>query len=94
MQGLCNYLYKFNIKAYKMKGLSILFGVTVSVVALGAVDDRFKLQSGQTKNYKICICCFSAKHIALRSMSKAGLDWNRDNYSEWSDMSICRLLFQ
>jgi len=27
---------------------------------------------GQTKNYQIDICCFSAKHAALRRKSK---DW-------------------
>ena len=91
MQGLCNYLYKFRIKVSKMKGLSILFGVTVSVVALGTVDNRFKLHSGQTKNYQICVCCFSAKHKALRSKSKDWLYWTRDN--EWNDISTCRLLF-
>jgi hypothetical protein len=28
---------------------------------------------GQTKDYKIGICCFSAKDAALRSKSKKGL---------------------
>jgi hypothetical protein len=34
--------------------------------------NRFESQSGQTKDYKIGICCFSAKHVALKRMSK---DW-------------------
>ena len=40
------------------------------------------------------VFCFSAKHAALRSKSKEWLAWNRDNVSEWSDMSTRRLLFQ
>ena len=33
----------------------------VSVLASSAVDRGFEPQSGQTKVYKIGICCFSAK---------------------------------
>jgi len=50
--------------------------------------------SGQTKDYKIGICCFSAKHEALRRKSKDWLAQNQDNVSEWGDMSIRGLLFQ
>ena len=66
----------------------------VSVVASSAVDCGFKPWSGQTKDYKIGICCFSAKLPALRRKSKDWLAWNQDNVSEWGNMSICRLLFQ
>jgi hypothetical protein len=48
---------------------------------------------GQTKDYKIGMCCFSAKHAALRRKSKGWLSRNQNNVSEWSDMSIRRLLF-
>ena len=50
-------------------------------------------QSDQTKNYKIDIYCFSAKHAALRSKSK---DWllRNQNVSDSSDMSTSGLLFQ
>ena len=68
--------------------------VMVSVLKSSAVDRGFNPQSGQTKDYEIGICCFSAKHVALRRKSKDWLAWNRDNVSEWSDMSIRRLLFQ
>jgi hypothetical protein len=44
----------------------------VSGLASSAVDRGFDPRSGQTKDYKIGICCFSAKHTALRSKSK---DW-------------------
>ena len=69
-------------------------GIMVRVVASSAVDRGFEPRSGQTKDYKICICCFSPKHAALRRKSK---DWparNQSNVSEWSDMSTRRLLFQ
>jgi hypothetical protein len=51
-------------------------------------------RSGQTKDYKIGICCFSAKHAALKGKSKDGLARNQDNVSEWGNMSIRGLLFQ
>jgi hypothetical protein len=38
----------------------------VSVLASSAVDREFETRSGQTKDNKIGICCFSAKHAALR----------------------------
>ena len=50
--------------------------------------------SGQFKDYMIGICCFSAKHAALRSKNKDWLTRNQDNVSEWADMSIRGLLFQ
>jgi hypothetical protein len=69
-------------------------GVMVSVLVSIAVDRGFKPQSGQTKDYNNGICCFSANHAALRRKSKDLLARNQDNVSEWSDMSIRRLLFQ
>ena len=57
------------------------------VLATSALDREFEPRSEQTKDYKIGMCCFSAKHA----------DWlarNRDNVSEWGDMSIRGLLFQ
>ena len=66
----------------------------VSVLASSAVDRGCVPQLGQTKDYKIGICCFLAKPAALRSKSKDWLVRNRDNVSEWGDMSIRGLLFQ
>ena len=54
----------------------------------------FEPRSGQTKDYKIDICCFSAKHAALMRKSKDWLVRNQDNVSEWSDMSMHGLLVQ
>jgi hypothetical protein len=66
----------------------------VSVLASSVVDHGFKPPSGQTKGYTIGICCFSAKHAALRKKSKDWLVWNQDNVYRWVDMSIGGLLFQ
>jgi hypothetical protein len=66
----------------------------VSLLTSSVVDRGFELRSGQTKDYKIGICCFSAKHAALRSKSKDWLAQNPNNVSEWGDMSTRRLLFQ
>jgi hypothetical protein len=66
----------------------------ISVLASSTVDRGFEPRSGQTKDYKIGICCFSAKHAALRSKNKDWLAQNQNNVFEWSDMSICGLLFQ
>jgi predicted LPLAT superfamily acyltransferase len=54
----------------------------------------FEHRSGQTKDYKIGIGYFSAKHEALRRNSKDWFARNQDNVSEWGDMSIHGLLFQ
>jgi hypothetical protein len=65
-----------------------------SVLASSEVDRWFEPRSGQTKDYKIGMCCFSAKHVALRRKSKDWLARNQNNVSEWGDMSIGGLLFQ
>ena len=61
----------------------------VSVFVSSAVGREFEPRSGLTKDYKIGMCCFSAKHVALRSKSKDWLARNQNNMSEWSE-----LLFQ
>jgi hypothetical protein len=66
----------------------------VSVLASGAVDRDFEPRSGQTKDYEIGICCFSAKHAALKRKSKDWLARNQNNVSPWGYMSIHGLLFQ
>jgi hypothetical protein len=67
-------------------------GVMVSLLASSVVDRGFEPWSGQTKDYIIGICCFSARHAALRSKSKDWLAWNKNNVSDWGDMSIHRLV--
>jgi hypothetical protein len=72
----------------------LISGVMVGVLASSVVDRGFEPRSGQTKDYRIGICCFSTKYAALRRKSKDWLARNQNNVSEWSDMSIRGLLFQ
>ena len=77
-----------------IKLLNRIGGVMVSVLDSSVVDRGFEPRSGQTKDYKeIGMCCFSAKHAALRRKSKDWLARNQDSISELGDMSIRRLLF-
>ena len=46
------------------------------------VDCGSEPRLGKTKYYKIGICCFSAKHAALRRNSKNWLSRNQNNVSE------------
>ena len=64
-------------------------GVIVSL--LGSIVVDYVSGPGQIKlkTIMIGICCFSAKHAALRRKSKDWLAWNQNNVSEWSG-----LLFQ
>jgi hypothetical protein len=57
-------------------------GVMVSVLTSSTVDRGFKPRSGQTKDYKIGICCFSVKHAELRRKSKDWLVQNQNDVSE------------
>ena len=66
----------------------------VSVLASSAVDRGFEPRSGQTRELKFGICCFSANHATLRRKSKDWLARNQDNVFEWGDMTIRGLLFQ
>jgi hypothetical protein len=66
----------------------------VGKLASSAIDRGFKPRSGQTKDFSIGICCFFAKHAALRRKSKYWLARNQNNVYEWGDMSIRGLLFQ
>ena len=62
--------------------LNRISGVMVSLLASVAVNCGSEPQSGQNKDYKIGICCFSAKHVALRRKIKDGLTRIQDNVSE------------
>ena len=66
----------------------LIGGVIVSVLASSGVDRGFEFRSNQIKDYKIGICCFSAKHAVLRRKNKDWLARNRDNMSGMGDMSI------
>ena len=64
-----------------MTWLTVIGSVMISVLASSAVDRGFEPRSGQTKDYTIGICCFSAKHVALRSKSTDWLTRNQNNVS-------------
>ena len=74
--------------------LNRIGGVMVSASSSSAVYRGLESRSGQTKDYKMGMCCFSAKHVAIRRKSKDWLARNQNNVSEWSDMSNSGLLFQ
>ena len=65
----------------------------VSVLASSVVDREFEPRSNQTKDCTIGICCFSAKHAALRR-KKTRLARNQNNVSEWGAIFIRGLLLQ
>jgi hypothetical protein len=83
-----------SIAFYIICRVNCISGVMVRFLVSSAVDCWFEPWSGQTKEYKIYICCFSAKHAAFRRKSKDWLAQNQDNVSKCSDMSIRGLLFQ
>ena len=56
--------------------------VMVSVLTSRTVDRGFEPWLGQTKDYKIGIYCFSARHAALRRKGKDWLARNHDNVPE------------
>ena len=56
----------------------------VGMLSLSEVDRGFQPGSGQTKDYKIGICYFSAKNTALRRKGKDWLAGNKNIVSEWS----------
>ena len=68
-------------------------GVMVSMLSSSVVDCGFEPRLSQTKDNKIGICYFTTKETTLRRKSKYRLARNKDNVSEWSNMSICGLLF-
>jgi hypothetical protein len=60
--------------------------VMISMLVSSVVDHGFKPRSGQTKDYNIGFCCFSAKHAVLRRKSKDWLAWNHDNVYKWDNL--------
>ena len=80
---------KYTLYAYCVSTIMCIIsncigGVMVSVLASSVVDLGFEPQSGQTKDNKIGICCFSAMHAALRRKSKDMLAQTQNNVSEWA----------
>jgi hypothetical protein len=48
----------------------------LDVLASSAEDRGFEYWLDKTKDFKYGICCFSAKHVALRKINKGWLAWN------------------
>ena len=84
----------FNLKGMHQHSRNRIGGVMVSMLASSVVDHGFEPRLGQTTDYKIDICCFSAKHAALRRKSKDWLAKNHNNVFELSDISTSGLLLQ
>ena len=66
----------------------------ISMLASSVIDLGFEPLFGQTRLSKIVICCFAAKYATLRRKSKYWFARNKDNVSDWGDISIRGLLFQ
>jgi hypothetical protein len=75
------------ISQYAHNVVNRIDGVMGSVLDSSAVDHRFEPRSGHIKDYRIGMCCFSAKSAALRWKSKVWLARNQNNMSELSDIS-------
>jgi hypothetical protein len=89
-----NWLIKLikQINKNKTKIGNRIGSVMVSVLASIAIECGYDPRSDQTKEYKIGICCFSAKNASLRRKSKDWMARNQNNVSEWSDISTRWLL--
>ena len=66
----------------------------VSVFASSGNDRGIYPHSGQSTDYKIGSCYFSAKNTELNSKNKDRSARNKDHGSEGSDISTRGLLFQ
>ena len=53
-----------------------------------AIDRGFEPQSGQIKDFKISMCCFSAKQAALKKKNKDWLARNQNDVSECNVVSV------
>ena len=54
----------------------------IRLLAASVVEREFEPRSGQIKNYEIVICCFFAKHAAVRRKNNDWLTRNQDDVSE------------
>ena len=63
---MCHYI-SLSIYVSLHQSHNCIGGVMVSMLASSAVDRGFEPRLGKTKDYKIGICCFSAKHAGERA---------------------------
>ena len=78
---LCDTVSILNDFMKSLSVIDVIGGVMVSVFTSRVVDRGFESRSGQTKDCKIGICCFSTKQATLRRKSKDWLARNQDNVS-------------
>jgi hypothetical protein len=60
----------------------------VSVLVSSVVDRGFEPRSGQPKDYKNGMCCFSAKYAALRRKNKDSESENCVQVYPWTVVSV------
>ena len=61
----------------------------VSVLASSVVDRGFESRSGQTKDYAIGICCFSAKHTGIKEKEQRLVGSESERYVYlWTVVSV------
>ena len=85
------HLYDANVE---QDSSNCIGGIVFSVLASSAVECGFELWLGQSKDYKIGICCLFTEHAALKRKRNDWLAQNQDNVSDWNDMFTHRLSFQ
>jgi hypothetical protein len=66
----------------------------VSVFTSGVIDLVFDPRSGQIKDYKIGNTASLLSTLELRRKSNGWLTLSHDNVSDWSNKSVCGLLFK
>ena len=59
-----------NVLSSSVVDRGFIGGVMVNVLSSSVVDHGFQPHLGQTKDYKIGICYFSAKYAEIRSKNK------------------------
>jgi hypothetical protein len=59
-----------------------------------ALTQETPVQRRRVNRYDIGICCFFARHAALRKKNKDWVAQNQNNVCEWRDISIRGLLSQ
>ena len=55
-------------------------GILYSLLTSSVLESGFEQRLDQTKDYKISICCFSAKHTTLMSRDRLTRNQNRHVY--------------
>ena len=68
--------------------ISVFAKFKIGICRLECDRTWFEPRSGLIKDFKIGICCFSAKQAALRRKNKDWLARNQNTVSEWTVVSV------